>query len=107
MKNALLSNPALWENDQFAGLIFDFDGTLVNTMPLHWQAWQGIMRRHQFHLSEEQFYAMGGIPSREILTNISREQQVPLDPIAVALEKEAAYLALLNQVQPIPPVLDI
>jgi beta-phosphoglucomutase family hydrolase len=102
-----LPNSARWCNDDFDGLIFDFDGTLVDSMPLHWQAWQAIIRRHKIRLTEEQFYTLGGIPSREILAAISREQQLPIDPIAVALEKEAAYLSLVDQVQPITPVLDI
>ena len=28
----------------FAGYIFDLDGTLVDTMPLHYRAWDEAMR---------------------------------------------------------------
>ena len=31
------------------GLIFDCDGTLADTMPLHWRAWQMITLRHELH----------------------------------------------------------
>ena len=71
------------------GLIFDCDGTLADTMPLHWQAWREIARRHGFKLTEERFYALGGVPSRDILKTLSQEQGVVLDPLAVAREKEA------------------
>ena len=29
------------------GLIFDCDGTLADSMPLHWRAWQMITQRHR------------------------------------------------------------
>ena len=49
------------------GIIFDCDGTLADTMPLHWQAWQVIVERHRFHFPEDRFYSLGGVPSRDIL----------------------------------------
>ena len=88
-------------------LIFDFDGTLVNTMPLHWRAWQVLTARHGFEFSEERFYALGGIPSRDILKTLFAEQGLRLDPLAIAKEKENAYLDLLAHVQPIELVMNI
>ena len=90
-----------------AGLIFDCDGTLADTMPLHWRAWQAIAARHRFHLPEDRFYALGGVPSRDILRMLSLEQGLGLDHIAVAREKEAAYLPLIAQVEPVNAVVGI
>jgi beta-phosphoglucomutase family hydrolase len=89
------------------GLIFDCDGTLADTMPLHWRAWQVIAARHRFHFSEDRFYSLGGVPSRDILQMLSREQGVPLNHLAVAHEKEAEYLPLVAQVEPINAVVGI
>ncbi len=89
------------------GLIFDCDGTLADTMPLHWRAWQVIMARHRLHLAEDRFYALGGVPSRDILKMLGREQGVPLDAIAVAQEKESEYLPLIAQVEPINTVVGV
>jgi len=89
------------------GLIFDCDGTLADTMPLHWRAWQVITERHRLHLPEERFYALGGVPSRDILKMLSTEQGVPLDPLMVAREKEAEYLPLIARVEPINVVVSI
>ena len=89
------------------GIIFDCDGTLADTMPLHWQAWQVIVERHRFHFPEDRFYSLGGVPSRDILNMLRMEQQLSLNPIAVALEKEEAYLPLLPQVRPIQAVVEI
>jgi beta-phosphoglucomutase-like phosphatase (HAD superfamily) len=89
------------------GLIFDCDGTLADTMPLHWRAWQIIAARYRLNLPEERFYALGGVPSRDILALLSREQGVALDPLAVAREKEAEYLPLMAQVGPVRRVVAV
>ena len=89
------------------GLIFDCDGTLADTMPLHWHAWQLITQRHNLHFPEDRFYSLGGVPSRDILKMLAAEQGRPLDHIAVAHEKENAYLPLMAQVEPIHAVVEI
>lgn len=89
------------------GLIFDCDGTLADTMPLHWRAWQVIMARHRFHLPEDRFYSLGGVPSRDILKLLSSEQGLSIDHLAVAREKEAEYLPLIAQVEPINAVVAV
>ena len=89
------------------GIIFDCDGTLADTMPLHWRAWQSVTQRHGIHFSEQRFYALGGVPSRDILKTLRQEQGLVIDPLAVAREKENAYLELLGHVGPIEVVVDV
>jgi len=89
------------------GLVFDCDGTLADTMPLHWRAWQMIALRHELHFPQDRFYALGGVPSRDILKMLAKEQNRPIDHIAVAHEKENAYLPLMSEVEPIHAVVDI
>jgi len=89
------------------GLIFDCDGTLADTMPLHWRAWQMIIQRHGLHFPEDRFYSLGGVPSRDILRMLAEEQGRSLDHIAVAHEKEEAYLPLMVEVEPIHGVVEI
>jgi len=89
------------------GLIFDCDGTLADTMPLHWAAWQTIVQRHGIAFTEDRFYALGGVPSRDILRMLAREQGLTLDPLLVAKEKELVYLDRLSHVGPIELVVDI
>ena len=88
-------------------LIFDCDGTLAATMPLHWRAWQVVANRYKLHFPEDRFYALGGVPSRDILKMLSEEQGRELDPIAASHEKEAEYIPFLTQVQPIEAVVSI
>ena len=89
------------------GIIFDCDGTLADTMPLHWRAWQAVAARHKFLFPEDRFYSLGGVPSRDILKLLGAEQGVPMDHLAVAREKEAEYLPLIAQVEPINIVVGV
>lgn len=89
------------------GIIFDCDGTLADTMPLHWRAWQAIAKKHKLHFPEDRFYSLGGVPSRDILKMLGEEQRVTLDHLVVAHEKEAEYLPLIAQVEPINTVVGV
>jgi len=92
---------------EIKALIFDCDGTLADTMPLHWQAWQTITSRHGVVFPEARFYSLGGVPSRHILQMLREEQRLAIDPIAVSREKEEEYLKLMAQVGPIHEVVEI
>jgi beta-phosphoglucomutase family hydrolase len=89
------------------GLIFDCDGTLADTMPLHWHAWNMVTERHGLHFPEDRFYSLGGVPTRDILKMLAQEQGRSLDHLAVAHEKEQAYLPLMDQIKPIHAVVEI
>ena len=89
------------------GLIFDCDGTLVDSMPLHWRAWDTVCQRHGIDFAEERFYAMGGVPSKKILGMLKTEQGLDFDPAQVSREKEEAYLPLMREVKLIEPVAEI
>jgi beta-phosphoglucomutase-like phosphatase (HAD superfamily) len=47
-----------------AGLIFDCDGTLADTMPAHYRAWLHVTDAHGIAFDEDRFYALGGRPTR-------------------------------------------
>ena len=77
-------------------------------MPLHWRAWQVIAARHRISFSEDRFYSLGGVPSRDILKMLARRT----GPFARSTwrsrrEKEAEYLPLIAQVEPINAVVGI
>ena len=89
------------------GIVFDCDGTLADTMPIHWKVWNAVAQRHKLHFPEDRFYSLGGVPSRDILKMLGEEQGVELDPLAVAHEKETEYLTMLSQVGPIHLVVNV
>jgi beta-phosphoglucomutase family hydrolase len=94
-------------NNQPQGIIFDCDGTLADTMPLHWRAWQTVANRYKLTFAEDRFYSLGGVPSRDILKMLGEEQNVALDHLAVAREKEMEYQPLIAQVEPINTVVGV
>jgi len=89
------------------GIIFDCDGTLADTMPLHWRAWQAVTQRYNLHFPIDRFYSLGGVPSRDIIKMLGEEQGIKIDHLAAAREKENAYLPLIAQVEPINTVVGV
>jgi len=94
-------------NSPIRGLIFDCDGTLADTMPLHFLAWQETLDRYKMELSEDRFYALGGQPTVRIVELLANEQGIDLSPPDVSREKEDAFLTRLPEVKPIEPIVDI
>jgi beta-phosphoglucomutase family hydrolase len=92
---------------EIKGLIFDCDGTLADTMPMHWRAWQEITAKYKLNFPEDRFYSLGGVPSPHILEMLSKEQNIQLDPVAAGHEKENAYLPYLSTIQPVYEVVQI
>jgi len=93
--------------NEIKGLIFDCDGTLADTMPLHWHAWKIIINRYNFHFSEDRFYSLGGVPSQDILKMLADEQSLCFDHLVVANEKERVYISLMSKVEPVHAVVEI
>ena len=89
---------------EYGGLIFDMDGTLADTMPAHFLAWCRSMAEHGIDFPEERFYALGGVPASEIIDRLAEEQSLSVDAHAIAEAKEALFLELLGDVQPVVPV---
>ncbi|MGF1678425.1 MAG: HAD family hydrolase [Candidatus Methylacidiphilales bacterium] len=92
----------------FQGYLFDCDGTLADTMPLHYLAWIDVLSRHGANdfFPEEVFYSLGGVSSLEIISLLNRRHGTQMDPIEVSHEKEAAFMKRLDHVDPITAVLE-
>lgn len=91
-------------------LIFDCDGTLADTMPVHYEAWCDMLADHGMVFPEAQFYAMAGMPTSAIVRQLAAEQAVLLGdsaPEAMCLDKEHRYLKLIDRVGPVPEVMAI
>jgi beta-phosphoglucomutase family hydrolase len=93
--------------DSARGIIFDCDGTLVDSMPIHFLAWYKTMQRYGMELPEDRFYALGGMPSHRIIELLAAEQSVTVDAVHAAHEKEQAFLDLIHLLKPIEPVMAV
>lgn len=89
------------------GLIFDCDGTLADTMPLHFIAWRDTLNKYEVEFSEDRFYSMAGQPTLHIVKALLEEQGISGDPETVSRKKENAFLNVLHQVEPIEPIVKI
>jgi HAD superfamily hydrolase (TIGR01509 family) len=99
-------NPA-WPTKRYAGIIFDCDGTLTDSMPVHYLAWRETMNRYDIDFPEDRFYELGGMPTNKIIRLLADEQgrEVPVD--RASEEKEAAFVDRLEMLEPIPAVRDV
>jgi beta-phosphoglucomutase-like phosphatase (HAD superfamily) len=90
----------------FAAYIFDCDGTIVDSMPLHFVAWRKALGEWNCKFTEEQFYAWGGVPTDEIISRLNVEQSLQMPVEELALRKEEMYYADLPNLKPVPEVLE-
>jgi beta-phosphoglucomutase family hydrolase len=95
------------EPGSFDAVIFDCDGTLADTMPLHYRAWHETLAEYGGEMSEALFYELGGVPTAEIvqILNARGETALPVEETAAA--KEARYADLLPHAAPVEPVLQL
>jgi beta-phosphoglucomutase-like phosphatase (HAD superfamily) len=94
--------------DDVAGLIFDCDGTLVDTMPTHYLAWSTIFQELGIHLEERAFYMFAGTPTVKIIEQVTRQHGMTgLDYQALAHRKEDIFLAHAGECQAIAPVVAV
>lgn len=92
----------------FEAVIFDCDGTLIDSMPAHFEAWCEALTLHGAKgvLKEDVFYAMGGRPTKDIVVELNDEYGLRLDPASVALSKREAFLKKIGTLELIDEVAD-
>merc|ERR1712224_465548 len=60
-------------------LVFDCDGTLVNTMPYYWSSWEGLIAKYNLNFSQKRFYELAGTPVRDIVEIVLQESGRDID----------------------------
>ncbi len=100
------TGPILFPQSGYSAAIFDCDGTLVHSMPAHFDAWCEALAQYGAAnvLAEDVFYAMGGRPTKDIVIDLNAEYGLKLDPARVALAKREAFLRRLERVELIEEV---
>ncbi len=90
----------------FAGYIFDLDGTLVDTMPLHYRAWDAALRRYGMKDAPEVdfFYSLAGLPALESAERYAHHYGLDADTAGMADYKERFYLGIAAGARRIGPV---
>jgi beta-phosphoglucomutase family hydrolase len=91
----------------FRAYLFDMDGTIADSMPLHYIAWKQALAEYGCPLfPEDLFYSWGGMPVREIVATLNQRHSLSMPIEEVAHRKEGLYYELLPQLTAVPEVLE-
>lgn len=90
----------------FKAYLFDCDGTVADSMPLHYQAWKKALGEWNCEFEEKLFYAWGGMPVAEIISTLNQRQGLNMPVETVERRKEELYFELLPQLHSVPAVLE-
>jgi beta-phosphoglucomutase family hydrolase len=90
----------------FRAYLFDCDGTIADSMPLHYLAWKKALGELNCEFEEEVFYAWGGMPVAEIISTLNARHGLTMPVEMVSRRKESLYYELLPQLKAVPEVLE-
>jgi HAD superfamily hydrolase (TIGR01509 family) len=88
----------------FAAYLFDLDGTIADSMPIHLTTWQQAVREHGGNFPEDLFWAWGGMPLPRTVELLNERFGYHMSPPEVVHRKEQLYLERLDHVRPIASV---
>jgi beta-phosphoglucomutase family hydrolase len=87
--------------------IFDCDGTLADTMPIHYKAWCSALGEHAVHFPEPMFNDLGGVPTHRVVEILNERHQLELPVHELVAVKEALFQEWSLKVQPIEPIVAV
>jgi beta-phosphoglucomutase family hydrolase len=90
----------------FGAYLFDCDGTIADSMPLHYIAWKRALAEWNCTFDERLFYALGGTPVAEIVSMLNKNQGLSMPVESVSSRKEDLYIELLPQLKVVPEVVE-
>ena len=90
----------------FKAYLFDCDGTVADSMPLHYIAWKKALAEWGCPFDEELFYTWGGKPPVEIVAALNQVHGLKMPVEELAERKENFYYEQLPHLQPVPEVLE-
>jgi beta-phosphoglucomutase family hydrolase len=90
----------------FKAYLFDCDGTIVDSMPLHYVAWKRILAEWGCEFDEQTFYSWGGMPVTEIIAALNVRNGLAMPVEEVQRRKEALYFEILPELKAVPEVLE-
>ncbi len=91
---------------EFKAYLFDCDGTIVDSMPLHYVAWSRALGEHGCPFPEDRFYEWGGMPVRAIIVALNEEHGLNMPVEQTADAKELYYTEMIEQLTPVHEVLE-
>ena len=93
--------------EQYDALIFDMDGTLVDSMPRHLDAWEATSAEFGLPFDRAQLNEYGGIPTRKIVAILAEQHGLDIDAEAFTRRKVALYMEHIQQVSVFPAMWEL
>ena len=90
----------------FKAYLFDCDGTIADSMPLHYVAWKKALAEWNCEFSEDLFYGLGGLRATEIINTLNQKHDLNMPAKDVSRRKEELYFESLPQLKAVPEVLE-
>jgi len=90
----------------FGAYLFDCDGTIADSMPLHYIAWKKALAEWNCTFDEQLFYTLGGTPVAEIVSLLNKKQGLSMPVESVSSRKENLYMELLPLLKAVPEVME-
>ncbi|MEZ9863387.1 beta-phosphoglucomutase family hydrolase [Vibrio breoganii] len=90
--------------DKYKGIIFDLDGTLVNSMVAHAKAWEMTCTKFNIPYDKEWLNQLGGMPSRKVTLEIIKRYDLSIDALQVTKDKIANFEAIKHKGDVIPEI---
>ncbi|MBZ5665532.1 MAG: HAD family phosphatase [Acidobacteriia bacterium] len=90
----------------FQAYLFDCDGTIADSMPLHFLTWRKALSEWNCEFTEDLFYAWGGMSVAEIITTLNKERGLSMPVADVSSRKEQLYFENLPQLKAVPEVME-
>jgi len=97
----------LEKNPLAKGLIFDIDGTICDTMPIHFIAWQQTAAEYGIEFTPELFVEVTGIPALQTSQYLKERFNLDFDEVEFTRVKEERYEQNMEKAKPIEPVIKI
>ena len=94
-------------NPAAKALIFDLDGTLADTMPVHYQAYKKVLAEYGIDFSVELFTSLAGIPAFGTIEKLNGIFGTNMDPEKVGQYKEDLYEEMMHKMKPVEPVVEL
>jgi len=94
-------------NPKAKALIFDLDGTLADTMPVHFWAYKNILVDYGINFTPELFATLAGVPAVGTIVKLNEQFGTKMNPEEVGHFKEAEYEKIMHKMKPIIPVVDL
>ncbi len=94
-------------NPKAKALIFDLDGTLADTMPVHFLAYKNILAEYGIHFTPELFAKLAGIPAVGTIEKLNEWFGTKMNAEEVGHFKECEYEKIMHKMKPIIPVVEL